>query len=126
MPPEIAGLLLRRRDRHHIVVNSRHRIQRRRWTAAHELYHYLEHRHLLVPLACMLDEDPADEATRAREAAANQFAAELLAPADLTRELWRRHRRAPVIAAVFGLSVQAMRVRVEELGLWRRVPRLRY
>ena len=98
---------------HAIGVNRRHNRGRRRFTVAHELYHYLAHRQLIPVLACS---GSSGQNTRTQEIEANAFAAELLAPEPLVRDYWQRYGKVPKLAEEFGLSVQAMRARVEELG----------
>lgn len=93
-----------------IIVNSRHSRQRKAFTIAHELGHYVLHRHLKRNFVCgrwprgLLDEE------------ANIFAAELLMPAPIVRRL-APHMAFTSLAHVFGVSLTAMHWRLEELQL---------
>ena len=98
-----------------IGVNRRHSRERRRWTLAHELYHYLEHRHHVDVLVC--SEAPPPEMVQ-REDEANVFAAELLMPEPWVRYLWAGH--VGRCAEGFRVSVTAMRRRLEELSMLNR------
>lgn len=114
---EMGGCLLHDGDRHYILVNHRQPLTRRRWSAAHELYHYLAHRWRLAPFTGKVPTSP--EHLRL-EAEANAFAAELLAPAGWTIYHWRRLQRIRPCAEAFALSITAMTRRLSELGLLRR------
>lgn len=73
----VSGALLQVVPDHYLVVVSRVNTARRRFTIAHELGHYLLHRHLAAQFACAdLDVSPIE-----REA--NIFAADLLMPMHL-------------------------------------------
>ena len=102
---------------HAIGVNRRHGRARRRWTVAHELYHYLAHRWHLSVLVCSNDSPPE---MLALEDEANAFAAELLMPPAWVSSWWSRTGHVARCAEPFGVSVTAMRFRLEELRLVRR------
>jgi len=103
-----------------IVINDSHPMTRKRFTAAHELAHYLYHRDILGAgtgdtRAYRAERTPfANEAIRPRhERQANTFAANLLMPADVVTTM-----RASGIGDIeelaerFGVSQDAMRIRV--------------
>lgn len=117
---EISGILIRDGDRYHIAVNRRHPESRQRFSAAHELYHYLRHRWRLAEGGIWICEDDPPEWLRETELEANTFAAELLAPGLWVWDVWARHGNIPACAAELGISVQAMRKRLAELHLLRR------
>ena len=114
---DINGALVCVDDRHYIVVNRLHRRERRRWSAAHELAHYLVHRHRLTPIVC--SEAPPHDMVE-MEIEANAFAAELLMPPAWVSSWWSRTGHVARCAEPFGVSVTAMRLRLEELRLVRR------
>jgi hypothetical protein len=95
---------------HAILLNMRDSICRRNWTCAHELGHYAMHRYMRrVHAFSPSDRDPFE-----REA--NRFAAELLMPA---REV--QHLASTMsflrLAAYFGVSRQAMHLRLLEMNM---------
>ncbi len=98
-----------------LVVNENDPEARRRFTIAHELGHFfLEHegRRFAEPSS---DNPP-------QERAANRFAAALLMPADWLRAAWDDYRDNPdhrpdIIAEMFSVSAEALKVRLKELGI---------
>lgn len=89
-----------------------------RFTVAHELGHYVCHRHLedlWLPASSERDEPP----WMRREA--NEFASELLMPAPEARRVaWealsRREDPVRALARAFEVSLRAAGIRVRELG----------
>ncbi|HEU5151578.1 MAG TPA: ImmA/IrrE family metallo-endopeptidase [Iamia sp.] len=99
-----------------ITINRADHINRRRFTCAHEIGHYIR-RDPSVRRGRMVDyrSTLAGLGTDVEEIFANQFAAALLMPAHLV-DRWL-HLGAPEMAARFGTSVQAMEIRIRNLGL---------
>jgi Zn-dependent peptidase ImmA (M78 family) len=104
-----------------INLNAQDSRNRQRFTCAHELGHY-------VKRSAVRDDDEiwsyidrrdslAAKGTDPEEIYANQFAAALLMPADLVRELWKENHSSATLAYQFGVSVDAMNFRLENLGL---------
>ena len=89
---------------------------RRRFTIAHEIAHYVLHRDLigdsLVDNA-MYRSSLADDYERQ----ADSLAAKILLPADAVRMAYRTTRSYAGLAAVFGVSTAAVRIRLKELRL---------
>ena len=136
LPADVAGMLVPMAPDaskpYAILVNKTHSHQRQRFTMAHELGHLLIHR---------FTEPHADSAPRVRfrdekstqgvdrdEIEANQFAAELLMPADLvvqrlrkvgfgspSQELDENAEWLAKLAQEFNVSVHAMSVRIGNL-----------
>lgn len=124
----VSGVLMIKDSRGIIVVNGGHHPNRRRFSIAHELGHYLLH-----PDAgsVFVDRSPvffrdreSSEGIKQHEIDANAFAAELLMPEkDLIAQLNDRpidafdevsvHR----LAARFGVSAQALTIRLTRLDL---------
>lgn len=128
MEENVSGMLVVKEQGAIIGVNQAHHPNRQRFTIAHELGHYFLHRHkgrVFVDAAPVFFRDAASaEGDDWQEVEANAFAAELLMPkADLVAEV----RSAPIdafddlalrrIAAHFGVSVQALTIRLARLGL---------
>ena len=116
LPLDVSGLLLP--VERQIYVNADEPPQRRRFTLAHELGHWvcqcLEGK--AAPVYCRAA-DVAPDADRVLEREANVFAAELLMPEDQVREEWGRAAMVAELAARFGVSAQAMAWRLYSFGL---------
>jgi hypothetical protein len=75
---------------------------------------------------CDMSRNPVDERSNGRrrrlEIRANQFAAQLLMPSGLVREVWSRHPDIPKCCDVLGVSKQALEIRLGSLDLgWAKV-----
>ncbi|MGA0598624.1 ImmA/IrrE family metallo-endopeptidase [Enterovirga sp. CN4-39] len=123
MAPGVSGKIQRIGDRYRIVVNSKEGPQRRRFTAAHELGHYLLHRDLvgerghLDRLFSSGSSGVGDIINPLHEVQANRFAAELLMPSGAVRARAKTADNPVDLARHFGVSPAAMTVRMESLGL---------
>lgn len=112
----ISGMLQVHGDGHRILVNADHAMTRSRYTVAHELGHYELHRTVFNEFI----DTETDFYRREREYAksseiqANMFAAALLMPASLIRNLTYLGPR--VLADKFAVSEAAMRYRIANLG----------
>lgn len=116
----ICGTLERTARGFMIRVNANHPETRRRFTIAHELGHFLFHRHLI---GNGVDDDRAFRSTNkgmyknmaigpAQETEANRFAANVLMPFDLIEEARRDGLNSPrKIAKRLGVSEQALCIR---------------
>ena len=51
------------------------------------------------------------------EKQANKFAAMLLMPEQMIRTAWSIFRKAEILSAIFGVSIQAVNIRLTNLGL---------
>jgi len=108
-----------------ITVNSEQSQQRRNFTAAHELEHYLLHRDLLEErghLDRLFDapgrQGPAKPISPSHEAQANKLAVQMLMPrqAILNEMVWQDYDLAK-IARMFVVSPEAMEIRLKTLGI---------
>lgn len=124
---EASGAIERRGDSFAVNVNALESKNRRRFTAAHELAHYLLHRDLMGDGEKMhrhIDslynggEQAGDVVfSRAHEIQANRLAAQIVMPAPLVREKFAAQQDAALLASDFGVSKAAMEIRLKTLGL---------
>ena len=116
MNPEISGKLEQNNNKWCITINSKHSVNRQRYTLAHEFAHYCLHRNAKSSF-----EDTAffrkEENKTAMEYEANQFAAELLMPErDIKDAISNDIVSLKDLANLFGVSLIAMRTRLTALG----------
>jgi Zn-dependent peptidase ImmA (M78 family) len=98
-----------------ILVNRDDTIGRQRFSVAHEYHHVVTH-----PYAATVYRDRAGSSAYLQaERAADAFAAALLMPKPWVKRAFYDQgiRDERVLARVFGVSVAAMRVRIDQLGL---------
>ena len=110
-------------------VNAADILPRRRFTAAHELGHFVLHREVMKRFRLDTDQTllETDVAADPMEADANRFAAELLMPEEVIRaradELRAKYRACPRLVLAYRLasellvSREAMRYRLKNLGV---------
>lgn len=123
----VSGMLVVRGDRSVIGVNANHHANRRRFSVAHELGHYVLHRgeeQVFIDAAVFFRSEGATATTWIQEKEANIFAAELLLPERAIRAAWQAD---PIDvfddvaikrwADRFGVSPQALLIRLTELDL---------
>jgi Zn-dependent peptidase ImmA (M78 family) len=112
LPERVAGKLFRDEKglQYNIVIRAQDPVVRKRFTVAHELAHFLLHRHLF---AAELVDDTLYRSGLATpvEAQANAFAADLLMPWHLLMPVI--DRPASELASMFQVSEQAMKIRLE-------------
>ena len=101
-----------------IVVNNNHSENRRRFTAAHELAHYIYHRYLLgegvsdsKAYRSLETKLHNRQITIAHERQANSFAANILMPSHALANINETENIA-LLAQKFIVSEQAMRIRL--------------
>jgi hypothetical protein len=130
---DLAGFLYLTGPFGRVFVNADDPVPRRRFTAAHELGHFVLHRKFMGGGRVSFGDSPAtvveveDEAAEDMERQANRFAAELLMPAEFCRAraevFWKRYRVCPrtpfayQLAAELVVSSLAMRTRLNDLGV---------
>jgi Zn-dependent peptidase ImmA (M78 family) len=117
----ISGMLEKKDDSFLITINVADPDTRQRFTLAHELGHYMLHRHLIGD---GLDDDRAYRSTEAgkyhntligpeEETEANRFAANLLMPREaINRERLKLSDDIRAMASLFGVSEHAMSIRM--------------
>lgn len=123
----VSGLLVVKDGHSTIGINELHPASRQRFTIAHELGHFLLHRtvsNVFIDAAPVFFRDEASsEGSLRQEIEANAFAAELLMPEQFLRQ---RLAHQPLdafdegamrdLAAEFGVSLQALTIRLTRLG----------
>ncbi|HAX5210388.1 TPA: ImmA/IrrE family metallo-endopeptidase [Escherichia coli] len=121
LPNDVSGALLKEPERDPVIILNRYDSNaRKRFTCAHELGHYVKRTESGQPLEYEFIDFRGKLSSRgvnSDEIFANNFAACLLMPEV---EVMRLHREggAPVImASYFGVSDDAIRYRLKNLGL---------
>lgn len=120
LEPDISGMLAKSPNRDpEVFINSLDSLSRQRFSCAHEIGHYSKR-------TSGRDEDEwgyidrrgpmASRGIETDEIFANQFAAALLMPEPRVREL-SQDLDATALAVRFGVSLDAMRFRLDNLGL---------
>jgi Zn-dependent peptidase ImmA (M78 family) len=128
---DVSGALLRSSGLTGIAVNSRQHPNRKRFTIAHELAHYLlDHTtedHIDWQFSILRRDSKSSDASDAKEIEANAFAANLLMPREFLKEDLRQYAnfRGEVeldqatrleLARKYSVSVEAMTYRLTNLG----------
>jgi Zn-dependent peptidase ImmA (M78 family) len=124
---DASGSISRTGDGFTVTVNASESENRRRFTAAHELAHYLLHRDLMGDGQKMnrhIDtlyggkHQSGDVLfRREHEIQANRIAAQILMPKALVTERFTDNPDAGTLAKDFGVSKAAMEIRLKTLGL---------
>jgi len=120
---DLSGALIRNAHEAYIGVNSLQSRNRRRFTIAHELGHFVLHHGIHVDKDFRINwrDGNSSKAVNPEEMEANRFAAELLMPTGLLVrdiESLRRVDRAALesLARRYGVSSQAMKIRLGNFG----------
>jgi Zn-dependent peptidase ImmA (M78 family) len=121
MADSISGTLSRKGRRFYIQVNSKHHENRKRFTIAHEIAHFLLHADLIVSEVVDDALYRSPQMPSPYESQANAYAAELLMPRNLVADRYDQLMRAgepQVVARMaqdFGVSQQAMSIRLSNV-----------
>lgn len=116
MEDDISGYLEFKDGAWVIGVNSLHHINRRRFTIAHEIAHYILHRDPNRNFVDVVFARRRDDAT-VMEREADDFAARLLMPTEKLRaEIGNGQTSLQNLATLFKVSALAMKYRVQSLG----------
>ena len=121
----VSGIFRKKGDRFEIHVDRTSSPKRARFTAAHELGHFVLHHE---DVDAVIDSDmnmyrrgrageAADAVERRREYQANMFAVEFLMPADRVREAYGVTNDLSRLARIFDVSEEAMGYRIDDLRL---------
>ncbi|WP_207258016.1 ImmA/IrrE family metallo-endopeptidase [Jiella flava] len=124
LPESESGQIRRAKDgKYEVLVNANEGPQRRRFTAAHELAHFLLHRDLIDEHG-HLDrlfggaKNPSEPFSEAHEVQANKLAAQILMPKSRITALWQKDPDPEVMARQFSVSPAAMKIRLKTLRLF--------
>lgn len=142
MEDEMSGFINISEDRSIIVINDKHHMNRKRFSAAHELGHYCLHKDVqstFIDKSFITGLSVKKGSTRGKtfhrnslsskgehlhEIEANRFAATILMPEDLIEDTILElnidltiERDLERLAIKFGVSVQAMAFRLASLGV---------
>jgi Zn-dependent peptidase ImmA (M78 family) len=118
---EVAGMIMRdpsagNRSGFVIYINSDDHINRQRFTAAHELAHYILHRDLIENGVVDDTMYRSKELSSTYETQANQLAADILMPIRLVKKWRELLPNVKDLAKKFGVSEQAMSIRLSGIG----------
>lgn len=106
LPSFVSGILYKYDIGSYMYLNVTQPMTRKRFTVAHEIAH-----HILHPAGIY-----TENGTRSRiEREANALAAKILMPAQSVLEYLERGYTVPEMARVFGVSREAMNIRIEEV-----------
>lgn len=124
MDDDHSGFLLVENGAATVAINSEHHPNRQRFTAAHELGHYILHsqgRDRFFVDKAYFRGPSASAGTETQEIEANRFAACILLPAELVKEYANRTKLTDLevyrLSTAFQVSEQAMTLRLVNLGL---------
>jgi Zn-dependent peptidase ImmA (M78 family) len=111
-------------DGYAIMIEESESENRKRFTLAHELWHFFLHKEILdngiidysYTLYRSILYSDLDSDTKKIEEEANYFASELLMPENLVREAWTKTKNIEELSFWFKVSMQAMSFRL--INLW--------
>lgn len=111
------GMLVGSNGAADIYLDQDQSVTRMRFSCAHELGHYVDHKSDIRPHAGFIDKRSTDGVGRPAEVYANEFAASLLAPEAQLRELVDQELDIMEIARHFGMSPSSIEYRKSLLGI---------
>jgi Zn-dependent peptidase ImmA (M78 family) len=127
MPADQSGEIRYENGRYKILINATESHARKRFTAAHELAHYLYHRDMLDDVGSLnrhsdwlfgTRENDARPFSQQHETEANRIAVQILMPAALVRaEYENTDGNVARLAEIFDVSEAAMKIRLKVLKL---------
>lgn len=118
MAPLVSGHIKRSGNGYEIAINAADAQERQRFTLAHEIAHLLLHRDKLDSGLLEDDRMYRSALSTPEERAANVLAARLLMPENLVRLAHKAGAdNASKLANLFGVSQQAMEIRLRELRI---------
>ncbi len=120
LPESVSGALIKDREKDPIIVLSKSDSKnRKRFSCAHEIGHYADRLNQDGEQYEYVDfrGQQASAGTNPDEVFANQFAAALLMPEDEVRRLAKAGTPTFLMAQRFGVSDDAIRFRLRNLGL---------
>lgn len=120
LPINISGQISRDKDGYEIKINRHESRERQRFTLAHEISHYLLHRHVIDSLGGTLKDNVLyrSNASEQIEYEANRLAAFIVMPESELQKAWARfgdqlsESAVEHLAEEFGVSKAAMEIRL--------------
>ena len=122
MKDEISGYIKKLSDnKYKIIVNSTHPVNRRRFTVAHEIGHFLFDADVLdknqICDEKLFRSSGCSNVDQDRETRANRFAASILMPTSKVKEHAESATNIMSLALAFKVSDSAMKLRLHSLGI---------
>ncbi|MGH7564044.1 MAG: ImmA/IrrE family metallo-endopeptidase [Gemmatimonadota bacterium] len=118
LPQNVSAALIKKRGHDPvIVIEDRDSDNRKRFSVAHELGHYILNAGDEEIERIDYRDTLASEGAERDEIYANKFAAELLMPEDEVKGMWESGDPPWLMAQKFGVSAEALRYRLINLGL---------
>ena len=112
-----SGLTTRQNGQYLIRINKNRPRVHRRFTLAHEVKHLIDYPYARIWHAKLGSNESQEQSWRV-EKTCDHFAANLLMPSMLVKKAWARGLQTPrTLAQVFEVSVEAIRIRLDDLGL---------
>jgi Zn-dependent peptidase ImmA (M78 family) len=117
-----SGALVKRPDQNtYILLNRKDQENRRRFTCAHEIGHYINHveKGAIADNYVIVDfrNEVSSKGIDPDEVFANRFSAALLIPKDVLIERSKNGAKSYEMASLFGVSTEALRNRMNSLGI---------
>ena len=106
-----------------IKVNRKDGITRQRFTVAHEIAHFLLHKHVIDSNEKGIIDNVLyrSNTSNRNEIEANHLDAYIVMPSEVVKKIWREEKDLDQLANDFNVSVSALKLRLENLGLKDRV-----
>ena len=118
LPEDTAGFIRKAEEGQvQAYLNNRDGMQRQRFTLAHELGHFYEHRGAGALSFVESRNDLSSSGMDRHEVYANNFAAELLMPASILRKWWAEGQSPEQMREKLNVSRPAFAHRLKNLGL---------
>ncbi len=119
-PKDISGIFFRENELTVIGINKSMYENRKNFTVAHEIGHYVLGHHLDTYVDADAVADSRYDSTcrnPIQEQEANHFAGELLMPAEMLNEDFKRNKDTKALASKYEVSEQALWIRLMKLKL---------
>lgn len=123
---KISGMLVLNADQKIVIINQNQSTQRQRFTAMHELGHFILHQgasEYFIDMTVEWRRESAEGLNQAQEVEANSFAANLLMPEQEIQRVAEEHgflyfgeEEIIQMAKLFKVSKPAMKIRLVSLG----------
>ena len=115
---DISGLIQRKSNNQYLIkVNSKHSERRQRFTIAHEVAHYVLHKDQIGDGIVDNAKYRANNMNDHDETMANTLAVDILMPANVLKQEYKKNRSIAPLANKFDVSYDAMAYRLKNLGL---------